>query len=447
VDKVKSSGPPRRAALVFIFVTVLIDIMAFGLIIPVLPHLIEGFLEGNVSRAAIWYGWFSTAYMTMQFFFTPVQGALSDWLGRRPVILASNLGLGLDFILMATVNTLPLLFIGRIISGLTAASFSTANAYVADVTPPEKRAQAFGMIGLAFGIGFVVAPAIGGFLGEINVRLPFWAAVVMCLTNFLYGLLVLPESLPPEKRTPHFDWAHANPFGALKLLRRYPQVLGLVGVLFLMALAHMVYPTTFVLYADYRFGWGPRMVGYTLAGVGVLAAIVQGGLIKKIVGALGEKRALMFGLACGTLGFALYGLAPNGYWFWAVMPVAALWGVAGPAAQSMMTHLVDPREQGRLQGAVASLSAIAGIIAPTLFTRTFAAVTQSHQHGALAGVTFGLAAVMVGSALLLAWHAVSHLPPAAIMPPQPLRADITSEVIAGVGDVQAPHDETERGSG
>jgi hypothetical protein len=167
------------------------------------------------------------------------------------------------------------------------------------------------MIGMAFGIGFVVAPAIGGFLGEINVRLPFWAAVVMCLTNFVYGLFVLPESLPKEKRTPHFDWAHANPFGALKLLRRYPQVLGLIGVLFLMALAHMVYPTTFVLYADYRFGWGPQMVGYTLAGVGVLAAIVQGGLIKKIVGALGERHALLFGLACGTLGFALYGLAPT----------------------------------------------------------------------------------------------------------------------------------------
>jgi len=407
------TAPPRKAALVFIFITVLIDILAFGLIIPVLPHLIQSFLEGNVSQAAIWYGWFSTSYMLMQFFFTPVQGALSDWLGRRPVILASNLGLGLDFILMATVNTLPLLFIGRIISGITAASFSTANAYVADVTPPAKRAQAFGMIGMAFGIGFVVAPAIGGFLGEINVRLPFWAAVVMCLTNFIYGVFVLPESLPPEKRTPHFDWAHANPFGALKLLRRYPQVLGLVGVLFLMALAHMVYPTTFVLYADYRFGWGPQMVGYTLAAVGVLAAIVQGGLIKKIVGALGERRALLFGLACGTLGFALYGLAPTGYWFWTVMPVAALWGVAGPAAQAIMTHHVDPREQGRLQGAVASLSAIAGIIAPTLFTRTFAAVTQSNTHGAWAGVTFGLAALMVGAGLVLAWYTVSHLPVAA----------------------------------
>jgi len=437
------SQPRRRAALAFIFVTVLIDILAFGLIIPVLPHLIESFLAGNVSRAAVWYGYFSTAFFAMQFFFTPVQGALSDWLGRRPVILLSNLGLGLDFLMMALVNSLPLLFIGRIISGITAASFSTSNAYVADVTPPEKRAQAFGMIGMAFGIGFVVAPAIGGFLGEINLRLPFWVAVVMCLTNFTYGFFVLPESLPPEKRTPHFDWAHANPFGALKLLRRYPQVLGLIGVLFLMALAHMVYPTTFVLYADYRFGWGPQMVGYTLAGVGVLAAIVQGGLIKKIVGTLGERRALLFGLACGTLGFALYALAPNGYWFWAMMPVAALWGVASPAAQAIMTHHVDPREQGRLQGAVASLSSVAGIIAPTLFTRLFASVTEAHLQDARAGATFWLASAMVGAGLLLAWYTVSHLPKAVAVATPPPESIVTSEIIAGASDLDPPINENE----
>jgi MFS transporter, DHA1 family, tetracycline resistance protein len=442
VDNATSPVPVRRAALVFIFITVLIDILAFGLIIPVLPHLIENFLAGNVSNAAVWYGWFSTAFMAMQFFFTPVQGALSDRFGRRPVILLSNLGLGLDFLMMALVNTLPLLFIGRIVSGITAASFSTANAYVADVTPPEKRAASFGMLGMAFGIGFIIAPAIGGFLGEINLRLPFWAAVVMCLTNFVYGLFVLPESLPPEKRTPHFDWAHANPLGSLKLLRRYPQVLGLVGVLFLMALAHMVYPTTFVLYADYRFGWGPRMVGYTLALVGVLSAIVQGGLIKKIVGALGERHALLFGLGCGTLGFALYALAPTGYWFWAAMPVAALWGVAGPAAQAMMTHQVDPREQGRLQGAVASLSSVAGIIAPTLFTRTFAAVTRAHMHNAWVGVTFALAAAMVGAAWLLAWLATSRLPTASVAA-APAESIVGSEILASTSDLQPPIDEGE----
>jgi len=433
----------RRAALAFIFVTVLLDILAFGLIIPVLPHLIESFLNGNVSRAAVWYGYFSTAFFAMQFIFTPVQGALSDWLGRRPVILMSNLGLGLDFLMMALVNSLPLLFIGRIISGITAASFSTSNAYVADVTPPQKRAQAFGMMGMAFGIGFVVAPAIGGFLGEINLRLPFWVAVVMCLSNFTYGFFVLPESLPPEKRTPTFDWAHANPLGALKMLRRYPQVLGLVGVLFLMALAHMVYPTTFVLYADYRFHWGPQMVGYTLALVGVLSAIVQGGLIKKIVGTLGERRALLFGLACGTLGFALYALAPTGYIFWAMMPVAALWGVATPAAQAIMTHHVDPREQGRLQGAVASLSSVAGIIAPTLFTRLFAVVTESNYTDTRAGATFWLASAMVGAGLLLAWYTVSHLPKAADVPSAPPPESlVASTVVAGAGDIDPPVNES-----
>ena len=424
---------PRRAALIFIFVTVLIDILSFGLIIPVLPHLIQSFLGGDVSRAAVWYGWFATVFMAMQFLFTPVQGALSDRFGRRKVILASNLGLGLDFLMMAMVHSLPLLFIGRIISGITAASFSTANAYVADVTPPNKRAQAFGMIGMAFGIGFVIAPAIGGFLGEINQRAPFWVAVVLCLANFVYGLFVLPESLPPEKRSPRFDWRHANPVGSLRLLSRYPQVLGLVGVLFLMALAHMVYPSTFVLYADYRFGWGPQMVGYTLAAVGVLAAIVQGVLIKKIVGSLGERRALMLGLGCGTLGFMLYALAPTGYWFWAAMPVAALWGVATPAAQAMMTHHVDPTEQGRLQGAVASLSSIAGIIAPTIFTRAFAAVTGAHLHDAWAGATFAISAAMVGLGWIIAWRTIGHLPP--VTYPAPAVATIEPAVVSDADEL------------
>lgn len=429
------STEPRRAALIFIFVTVLIDILSFGLIIPVLPHLIEGFLNGDVSKAAVWYGWFATAFMAMQFLFTPVQGALSDRFGRRPVILLSNLGLGLDFLMMALVNSLPLLFIGRLISGITAASFSTANAYIADVTPPDKRAGAFGMIGMAFGIGFVIAPAIGGVLGEINPRLPFWLAVGLALTNFLYGLLVLPESLPPERRSPRFDWSHANPVGSLRLLRRYPQVLGLVGVLFLMAMAHIVYPSTFVLYADYRFGWGPKMVGYTLGFVGVLGIIVQGGLVKRFVAYFGERRTMLFGLACGALGFALYGLAPTGGWFWAASPIAALWGVAGPATQAMISRQVDPTEQGRLQGAISSLSSIAGIIAPTVFTRTFAAVSQNHLHNAWAGITFGVAALFVALGGLLAIRVTARLPapvaavsPAETIAPEPVAESAELEV-------------------
>ena len=434
----------RRAALVFIFITLLIDILSFGLIIPVLPHLIKNFVGGDTSLAAWWYMAFAVVFMAMQFLFTPIQGALADRFGRRPIILASNLGLGLDFLMMALVNTLPLLFIGRVISGITSASFSASNAYVADVTPPEKRAQAFGVLGIAFGVGFVIAPVIGGFLGEIHPRLPFWAAVVMCLTNFCYGLFVLPESLTPDKRSARFDWAHANPFGALKLLARYPQVLGLVGVVGLYALAHMVYPTTFVLYADYRFGWGPKMVGITLGLVGILSAIVQGGLIKLIVGKLGERRALLFGLACGTLGFTLYALAPTGYWFWAMMPVAALWGIAGPAAQAMMSHLVDPREQGRLQGAVASVSSIAGILGAFLFPSTLALVSSAHDHGVWAGATFFLAAAIVGASLLLGWYISAHLPAsitaASAKQPGP---DITEEVAAVTSELRPPIQESE----
>ena len=443
MDNATSSTPPRRAALAFIFVTVLIDIMAFGLIIPVLPHLIENFLGGNISAAARWYTGFATVFMAMQFFFTPLQGALSDRFGRRPVILLSNLGLGMDFMMMALVNTLPLLFIGRVISGITAASFSTANAYVADVTPPEKRAAAFGALGMAFGIGFIIMPAVGGVLGEMNPRLPFWIAVVMCLSNFVYGLFVLPESLPLGKRTQQFDWAHANPFGALKLLRRYPQAHGLIGVLSLMALAHVVYPTTFVLYADYRFGWGSAMAGYTLALVGVLSVIVQGVLIKKIVGTFGERWALLFGLACGTVGFMLYALAPTGYWFWAMMPVAALWGIATPAAQAMITHQVDPREQGRLQGAIASLSSIAGIIGALIFPSTLAAITATQQRGVWAGATFWLAAAVLGSALLLAWRVSKNMPATIVAATQPPEAIITSEILASTSDLQPPVDESE----
>jgi DHA1 family tetracycline resistance protein-like MFS transporter len=286
---------------------------------------------------------------------------------------------------------------------------------------------------MAFGIGFVIAPAIGGFLGEIDTRLPFKAAVVLCLANFVYGLFVLPESLPPERRTPRFDWAHANPLGALTLLRRYPQVLGLIAVLFLLSFAHMVYPSTFVLYADYRFGWGPQMVGYTLAAVGVLAAIVQGGLIKKIVAAFGERRTLLLGLGCGTLGFALYGLAPSGPWFWAAMPIAALWGIAQPAAQALMTRQVGPSEQGRLQGAVASLSSVAGIFAPTLFTRAFAEVTESHLHNAWAGITFGIAAVLVGTAWVIAWKVSAGASPKATLTPQPT---IVPEVVSDASALQ-----------
>jgi len=393
----------RNAALAFIFITVLLDILAFGMIIPVLPHLIASFYGGDVSKAAVMHGIFASVFMVMQFVCSPVQGALSDRFGRRPVILLSNLGLGLDFILMAVAQTLPLLFIGRVLSGITSASFSTANAYIADVTPPEKRGAAFGKLGMAFGIGFVIAPAIGGWLGEVSPRAPFWVAAALSLANFCYGLFVLPESLPADRRAP-FSWKRANPVASLSFLSHHPEVFALAGVLFLISMAHMVYPSTFVLYADYRFHWGSQMVGVTLAIVGILSAVLQGGLVGRAIKAWGERRTLLTGLAFGAIGFVLYGLAPTGYWFWAAMPVTSLWGLAMPAAQGLMTRQVLPTEQGRLQGAVGSLSSLAGIIGPLLFTRVFADVTGKDLHTGWAGVTFFLAAAMLLGAWFLAWR-------------------------------------------
>jgi DHA1 family tetracycline resistance protein-like MFS transporter len=403
VDSPVPVAPARRAALVFIFFTVLLDILAFGLIIPVLPHLIKSFVGGETAQATVLHGLFATSFMVMQFFFSPIQGALSDRFGRRPVILISNLGLALDFLIMALAHTIPLLFIGRLLSGITSASFSTANAYIADVTPPAQRAAAFGKLGMAFGLGFTLSPVFGAWLGDLNLRLPFYAAAAMCFANFCYGFFILPESLPPERRAP-FEWKRANPLASLKLLRAHPELFALASVTFLMGLAHLVYPTTFVLYADYRYDWGLKMVGWTLLIVGALSVVVQGFLIGRLVKAMGERRALLFGCAMGAIGFTLYGLAPTGWWFWAAMPVAALWAVANPAAQALMTQHVTPQEQGRLQGAIGSISSIAGILGPTIFTQTLAAVAQAHVHDIWAGATFWLAAAMVGLGGLIAWR-------------------------------------------
>ena len=395
--------PARRAALAFIFVTILVDVLAFGLIIPVLPQLLKKISGGVLADATVWHGLFATGFMVMQFFFSPIQGALSDRFGRRPVILVSNAGLALDFVIMALANTLPLLFIARLVSGATSASFSTANAYIADVTPPEQRAAAFGRLGMAFGIGFTVAPVMGAWLGAVDLHLPFWVAAGLCAANFCYGWFVLPESLPPERRVP-FEWRRANPLASFKMLRAHPELFGLAGVTFLMAMAHLVYPTTFVLYADYRFGWGLEMVGWTLLLVGLLTIVVQGGLIGRISRRFGDRRTLLLGATAGGIGFTGYALAPTGYWFWAAMPIAALWAIAGPAAQSLMTSRVSPSEQGRLQGAIGSLNSIAGIVGPTLFTQTLAAVAVNEVRGPLAGATFWLAAGLVSLGGLLAWR-------------------------------------------
>jgi MFS transporter, DHA1 family, tetracycline resistance protein len=395
--------PRRKAALAFIFVTVLIDMLAFGMIIPVLPMLVQSFVGGNPARAAQVYGLFGTAWALMQFVFSPVQGSLSDHFGRRTVILISCTGLGLDFVLMALAPNLWWLLAGRVISGIAAASFSTAGAYIADVTPPEKRAASFGLIGAAFGIGFVLGPALGGLLGAVSPRLPFWASAFMALTNVCWGLFVLPESLPKDKRVP-FSWKNANPLGALKLLRSHPTLAGLAASYFLMNLAHVVLPSITVLYMHYRYAWDTRAVGLLLAGVGICSLLVQGLLVKPAVRWLKERRAMAVGLAFGAAGFAIYGLAPTGPIFWIGVPVMALLGIATPSVQTIMTRLVDSTEQGRLQGALASLMGLASLIGPTAFTQTYAVFISTRSDWDLPGAPFLLAALLVIAAMVLAWR-------------------------------------------
>ena len=394
----------RKAALVFIFITVLIDVLAFGVIIPVLPHLVQEFAGGDTSHAAYWVGIFGTLFATVQFFASPVQGALSDRFGRRPVILLSCLGLGLDFIFMAMAPSLAWLFAGRMISALTSASFTTARAYVADVTSPEQRARSFGMIGAAFGVGFVVGPMIGGLLGDIDLRLPFWFSAGLALLNFCYGLFVLPESLPREERSARFDWSHAHPFGSFKLLRAYPQVLGLAAVVLIANLAHYVYPSVFVLFADYRFGWGQKQVGYVLAAVGVFSVIVNGFLVGRMVKALGERLAIFVGLGCGAAGFLVYGMAPMGWIFLLGLPVSALWSIADPAIQSLITRQVGPKVQGRVQGALTSLVSLAGIIGPAMFAGSFGWFISDAAPVHLPGIPWLIACTLLLLGIVIAWR-------------------------------------------
>ncbi|MBX3235875.1 MAG: TCR/Tet family MFS transporter [Nitrospiraceae bacterium] len=397
---------PRRAAVSFILFTVLLDVLSFGIIIPVLPKLVEEFMGGNTAQAAQMYGLMGTSWALMQFFCSPIQGALSDQFGRRPVVLLSNFGLGLDYVLMALAPNLTWLFLGRVISGMAASSFSTAGAYIADVTPPDRRAAGFGMIGATFGLGFILGPAVGGILGAMDPRLPFWGAAVTSLANACYGYFVLPESLPSAKRMP-FAWKRANPLASLALLRSHHELFGLATVSFLGSLAHVVLPSTAVLYLGYRYGWGPSTVGLTLAVVGACAMVVQGGLVKPITARLGERRTLLLGLLCGAVGFSIYGLAPSGLVYYCGIPIMAFWGLAGPSAQTLMTRRVSASEQGQLQGALGSLMGIAGLIGPGVFTETFAFFIGPRSDLHLPGAPLLLSGVMLLVAAVLAWRATS----------------------------------------
>ena len=395
------AAPPRRAAFAFIFVTVLLDVLALGLIIPVLPQLVKSFEGGDTASAAKMIGIFGTTWALMQFIFSPILGVLSDRFGRRPVVLLSNFGLSLDYVLMALAPSLSWLFIGRVISGITAASIPTGSAYIADVLEPDKRAGAYGMLGAAFGFGFVIGPGLGGFLGHYDPRLPFWRAAGLSMLNGCYGLLVLPESLAPENRS-RFQWAKANPLGSIALLTSKTRLLGLAAITFFSRLAHEVLPSTFVLYAAYRYGWDETRVGGTLALVGVFSIVVQGGLVGPVVKRIGERRAVLFGLLLGSAGFAVFGIAPTGWWFLLGIPLMSLWGFAGPALQGLMTREVLPTQQGELQGATSSLAGISGMIGPTVFSFTFSAAIGQFAPLGVPGAPYLLAALLLLLALVIA---------------------------------------------
>ena len=386
-----------RAAFIFIFITVLLDMVSFGVIIPVFPQLILQLQGGDMAGAAAIFGILGTAFAVMQVIFAPVQGALSDRYGRRPVILLSNLGLGVDYVVMAVAPTIPILFIGRLISGATSASFSISGAYVADVTPPEKRAARFGMLGVAFGIGFIVGPAIGGLLGAIDLRAPFWFSAVLSFANFLYGLLILPESLPPERRGP-FRLRAANPIGAMRFLGLRPVLFTLGAVAFFGNLGHDALPNTFVLYATQRFNFDERAIGLSLAIVGVSSLIVQGFVVGRAVAALGEYRALLAGLGLGIAAELLLGLAPTSALFLIGLPIFSFFGLTGASLQSLATREVAANEQGQLQGALSSLRSICTIITPGLYTGTFALFVGPLAGLGVPGAPFLLAAILLASA-------------------------------------------------
>lgn len=412
------SSSPGSAAFVFILVMVALDFLAFGIIAPVLPDLIRQFEGGDFARASDVVGYFGFAWATMQFIFSPLLGAWSDCFGRRPVILISCFGLSIDYIFMALAPSLRLLLVGRIISGITTSNVSTAYAYVTDVTPPEKRARQFGLISAAFGVGFVIGPAVGGYLGNINLRFPFWAAAILSLANALYGYFILPESLPVERRAKS-AWHLANPLGSLTLLRSHPELAGLSVVVTLYYLAHNSLPSMWALYTEYRYGWDRQDVGFSLAVVGVSAAIVSGVLVGPFVKRFGERRSVLSGLLFGTMGFAGFAIAARGWIILAVIPFIALWGIAAPAIQSLMSRRVDATSQGKLQGAINSLRAITGMAGPVLFTQVFALAISPRARVRLAGAPYYLAAVLLFSSLLLAAYVTRPNPETVEAVPQP----------------------------
>lgn len=401
----------RRAAVIFILVTVTLDILAMGLIIPVLPKLILDFLGGVMTDTAKWSGRFAVVFALMQFFFSPLLGVLSDKFGRRPVILLSNLGLGLDYIVMAMAPTLYWLFLGRVISGITTSSIPTAMAYIADVTPKEKRAGAFGMIGVAFGVGFILGPGLGGLLGKGDPRLAFWVAAGLSLLNWLWGFFFVPESLTREKRQ-QFALRRANPVGSLKLLRSHHELWRLATIQFLAYLAHNIF-SVWALYGMYRYAWNTDDIGYSLVFVGIVTAIISGGLTGRMVKRFGEKMTLYIGQFFGASGMFVAGIAKTSATFVASIPIISLWNISMPAAQGMMTHRVSEREQGELQGALQSMRSITFILGPWMFLKIFGWSIDPKYALNVPGAPFYVAAALLFTAMVMATRIKQDVPAAA----------------------------------
>ena len=398
-------SPQRKPAIGFIFITLVLDVLGVGLLIPVAPRLVQELLHsgagGSEQEAAPFVGLLLTTWYAMSFLFAPVLGALSDRVGRRPVILIALLGSGIDFFAQALAPTLGWLFVTRAINGISGASMTVANAYIADITPPKKRAAAYGLMGAAFGLGFVIGPFLGGVLGDINIRLPFYVAGALTLINWMYGCFVLPESLPPERRS-HIRLARLNPIGAFGVLLQYPVVARLAASAFLINLAQFGLHATWVLYTAHRYGWSGKQVGLSLAVVGISSAIVQGFLTRKIVPAIGERRALLIGILLSAGAYAGYGLATEGWMIYAIIVIGSLGSIAPPALQALVTRSVRPDQQGTVQGAMMGLQSIAGIIGSFVGAGVFAYFVSDRAPVALPGATYILGSGLSIVSLLVA---------------------------------------------
>ncbi|GEP41393.1 TCR/Tet family MFS transporter [Brevifollis gellanilyticus] len=392
----------RRPAVIFIFITLVLDILGIGLVVPVLPKLVQHYQGGDVTAGSNVYGLLAALYALMQFLCAPLLGSLSDKYGRRPVILISLFGSAIDYFLIAFAPNLAWFVAARIVAGITAANYAAASAYIADVSPPEKRAANFGLIGAAFGIGFIIGPILGGLLAKFGgVKMPFFFAGALTLANWAYGWFVLPESLDQEHRR-SFSWKRSNPVGALLALRRFPALLGLVVTYFIAVLAHQVYPSIWVLYTGYRYHWTELQTGLSLGAVGVMAGLVQGGLTKRVVGALGEKKTVQYGLALAIFLYAAYGFATQGWMVYICIFFGSLAGLVTPAVQSLMTQSVPRNEQGELQGALTSLSSVAGVAGPLATTRLFGYFVSDKAPLLMPGAPFFWSSLLMVLSLAIA---------------------------------------------